>query len=118
MDDAVRLTLIRKLAASGEARLIRESAGLSLTEAGAGAKVDRITIHRWEVAKRRPRGEAALRYLDLLEEVLEALGPADRRRIRAAAGDLQRLRQRQRSGETRAREARRRADPPELSRAQ
>jgi DNA-binding transcriptional regulator YiaG len=54
---------------SGAARAIRESAGLSLSEAAAGSSVNRITIHRWETNQRRPHGEAALRYLKLLEEL-------------------------------------------------
>jgi DNA-binding transcriptional regulator YiaG len=67
--DAVRLSRIRRLAESGAARAIRESAGLSLTEAAEGAGVHRITVHRWERGSRRPRGDAALRYLDLLEQL-------------------------------------------------
>ena len=67
--DAVKLTRVRKLFESGAARAIRESADLSLTEAAAGAKVDRTTVFRWETGARRPHGEAALRYLQLLEEL-------------------------------------------------
>jgi DNA-binding transcriptional regulator YiaG len=66
---AMRLTRMRKLAESGTARVIRESAGLSLTEAAGSARVNRITIHRWETGQRRPHGDAALRYLALLEEL-------------------------------------------------
>jgi DNA-binding transcriptional regulator YiaG len=69
VDDAVKLTRMRRLADSGAARAIRESAGLSLSEASRGAGVNRITIHRWETGQRRPHGDAALRYLDLLEEL-------------------------------------------------
>jgi DNA-binding transcriptional regulator YiaG len=67
--DPIKLTRLRRLVTSGAARAIRESAGLSLTEAGAGAKVNRVTIHRWERGQRRPHGEPALRYLALLEEL-------------------------------------------------
>jgi DNA-binding transcriptional regulator YiaG len=67
--DAVRLTRLRRLVESGAARAIRESAGLSLSEASAGADVNRITIHRWERGQRKPHGDAALRYLALLEEL-------------------------------------------------
>ena len=69
MEDAVRLTRLRRLTESGAARAIRESAGLSLSEASASAKVDRTTIHRWERGQRKPHGRAALRYLALLEEL-------------------------------------------------
>jgi DNA-binding transcriptional regulator YiaG len=69
MEDAVRLTRLRRLTESGAARAIREAAGLSLSEASASAKVDRTTIHRWERGQRKPHGPAALRYLALLEEL-------------------------------------------------
>jgi DNA-binding transcriptional regulator YiaG len=67
--DAVKLTRVRRLAASGAARAIREAAGLSLTEAANSAEVHRLTIYRWEHGQRRPHGEAALRYLALLERL-------------------------------------------------
>jgi DNA-binding XRE family transcriptional regulator len=67
--DAVKLTRVRKLFESGAARAIRESAGLSYTEAAASADVDRVTIHRWEKGQRRPHGDAAIRYLALLDEL-------------------------------------------------
>jgi DNA-binding transcriptional regulator YiaG len=67
--DGVRLTLIRRLVETGAAQAMRESAGLSRAEAGASARVHPITIFRWEHGERRPHGEAALRYLDLLEEL-------------------------------------------------
>src|SRR5439155_18609294 len=65
--DGVRLTLIARLIETGAAQAMREAAGLSRAEAGASAKVHPITIFRWEHGERRPHGEAALRYLDLLE---------------------------------------------------
>jgi DNA-binding transcriptional regulator YiaG len=67
--DALQLTRIRRLCSNGAARAIREAAGLSLSEAAAGADVNRITIHRWETSERRPHGEAALRYLALLDQL-------------------------------------------------
>jgi len=66
---ALRLTLLRRLMETGAARAMREAAGLSYSEAAAGAKIDRITIFRWETHRRRPHGDAALRYLSLLEEL-------------------------------------------------
>ncbi len=54
---------------TGTARVIREAAGLSYSEAGAGSDVNRVTIYRWETGQRTPHGEAALRYLALLEEL-------------------------------------------------
>ena len=69
MVDAVRLTKLRRLVETGAARAIREAAGLSLSEASAGARVNRVTRYRWEHQQRRPHGEPALRYLALLEEL-------------------------------------------------
>jgi len=63
------LVRVRKLAETGAARAIRESNGLSLKEMGAVADVDKSTIHRWEKGSRRPRGEAASRYLAVLDEL-------------------------------------------------
>jgi DNA-binding transcriptional regulator YiaG len=67
--DALKLTRMRHLAQTGAARAMREAAGLSLTEAAASARVNRVTIHRWEHGQRRPHGEAAIRYLELLEQL-------------------------------------------------
>lgn len=65
--DPVKLATVRALAASGGARAIRQQAGLSLSEVAAACGVDQSTVHRWESAKRAPRGEAALRYASLLD---------------------------------------------------
>jgi DNA-binding transcriptional regulator YiaG len=67
--DAVKLTLIRRLCETGAARAMRQAAGLSYSEAAASARVNRVTIFRWEHGQRRPHGEAALRYLELLERL-------------------------------------------------
>jgi DNA-binding transcriptional regulator YiaG len=63
------LTKIRRLTESGVARVVRESQGLSLTEIARSAAVDRSTIWRWEHGQRRPQGDAAIRYLRVLEEL-------------------------------------------------
>ena len=65
--DPTALVRVRRLAGSGWARSARESAGLSLEEVAGPVGVDRSTIHRWETGKRRPHGEAAIRYLRVLE---------------------------------------------------
>lgn len=62
----VRLAEVRELAASGEALALRRNARLSQPEVGAVVGVPHPTISRWERGLRRPCGEAALRYLDLL----------------------------------------------------
>jgi len=46
---------------------MREDAGLSLSELAAAVQVHKVTIFRWEHGQRRPRGEAARRYLEVLD---------------------------------------------------
>jgi len=67
------LSRARSLAATGEGRRIREAARLSLTEVAAAIGVERSTLHRWEIGDRRPRGDAAVRYVELLDDLREAL---------------------------------------------
>lgn len=66
---AKELVRVRRLASTGAARAIREDAGLSLSELATAAKVHKTTIFRWETGLRRPRGDAAERYLTVLEEL-------------------------------------------------
>jgi DNA-binding transcriptional regulator YiaG len=63
------LIRVRRLAQTGAARAIRRDAGLSLAEVADEASVHRTTVFRWETGSRKPRGEAALRYLAVLEEL-------------------------------------------------
>jgi DNA-binding transcriptional regulator YiaG len=66
---AKRLSRLRRMCESGAALMIRESAGVSLAEVAEPVDVARSTISRWERSLSVPRGERALRYLDLLEEL-------------------------------------------------
>jgi transcriptional regulator with XRE-family HTH domain len=63
------LVRARRLASTGAARAIREEAGLSLAEVATAAGLHKATVYRYEHGLRRPRGEAALRYLAVLEEL-------------------------------------------------
>ena len=63
------LVRVRRLAKTGAARALREEAELSLAELARDVKVDKSTVHRWEQGLRRPRGEAARRYLAALDEL-------------------------------------------------
>lgn len=67
----VRLADMRDLAKSGEARRLRISAGLSLGEVARELRVAVPTVLRWETGERKPRGKAALRYAQLLEQLAE-----------------------------------------------
>ena len=64
-----RLTQVRRLASSGEARRLRETADLSLSEIASEVGVDTSTIHRWEKGIRRPNGDAAIKYLKVLDRL-------------------------------------------------
>jgi DNA-binding transcriptional regulator YiaG len=63
------LALVRAMTESGEAREIRQRARVSLTEMAGAVGVAPATVARWEVADRRPRGDAALRYLRVLQSL-------------------------------------------------
>ena len=67
VDDVVTLARVRNHARSGRARRARLLAGLSLSEVAGPIGVSPVTIFRWETGERRPTGEAALRYADLLD---------------------------------------------------
>jgi DNA-binding transcriptional regulator YiaG len=79
--DPIRLAKVRALAASGEARRIRERALLSCADIAGSCGVDQASVWRWEEGTRRPHGDAAIRY----GELLESLDRAASRRDAAAA---------------------------------
>jgi DNA-binding transcriptional regulator YiaG len=61
-----QLVLVRELAASGEARRIRQAAGLSQADLARACSVSAPAISRWEAGSRIPRGEAARRYAAII----------------------------------------------------
>jgi len=61
-----RLVDARTLLASGEARRIREAAGLSLENVAMEIGVSASAVYRWERGDRVPRGRAAGEYAELL----------------------------------------------------
>jgi DNA-binding transcriptional regulator YiaG len=79
--DPIRLAKVRALAKSGEARRIRERALLSCADIAGSCGVDQASVWRWEEGTRRPHGDAAIRY----GELLESLDRAASRRDAAAA---------------------------------
>lgn len=68
--DVVKLSRVRALARSGAARSIRVGAGLSLAEVAGPVGVSPSTVHRWETGERSPHGEAALRWGELLTQLI------------------------------------------------
>lgn len=67
-DELLRLANVRRLCASGEARRIRFSSGLSQAEVAATVGVSQPTVGQWErgVKPRRAAGLAYAALLDLL----------------------------------------------------
>lgn len=59
----------RSLAANGLGRAIRLAADASLSEVGEAVGVSGPTISRWENGKRRPRGDRAVRYAQVLDQL-------------------------------------------------
>ena len=66
---AHELARIRALVESGAAKSIRVSADVTTGEVARDAELDPSTIWRYENGHRRPRGDAARRYLRVLEEI-------------------------------------------------
>jgi len=64
-----RLAAVRRLCATGEARQIRESSKLSLSEVADDVAVTPTAIWGWETGSRKPRGDAALRYGEVLDSL-------------------------------------------------
>jgi DNA-binding transcriptional regulator YiaG len=67
--ELVELSGVRALARTGAARSIRLAAGLSLSEVAKSVGVTPVTVYRWEVGDRSPRGGPALRYKELLDSL-------------------------------------------------
>ena len=63
------LVRIRRLARTGDARHLRETAGLSLMELAAELHVAPSTLSRWETGKTSPRARVALRWASILSEL-------------------------------------------------
>jgi len=65
-----KLARLNRLCRSGEAREIRIRAGVSLAMVAEESGTPYAgNVSRWENAKRLPKGEAALRYLEVLDEL-------------------------------------------------
>lgn len=67
-----KVSRVRRDAATGRARAIREAAGISLREAAKAVRTTPASISRWETGKHSPGPEAALRYGALLDALAEA----------------------------------------------
>jgi len=62
----------------GRAREIRQEANVTQAEVASELGVTKAAVSAWELGRRRPRGELALRYGQLLDEIGSAfVGAAD-----------------------------------------
>lgn len=69
MTKLTELVQLRQMCESGEARHIREAAGVSQGELAQEAETTVQSVHRWETGQRTPRGDAAMRYLRVLRSL-------------------------------------------------
>ena len=60
---------VRRVARSGNARLIREACGLSASEVARELGVSPATVSRWERGERSPRGKPAEEWAALLRRL-------------------------------------------------
>lgn len=67
--DLADLLVAREATRAGRAAAIRRDAGLSQAEVAEHVGVTAAAISRWESGKRRPRGQAAIRYGRILGEL-------------------------------------------------
>ena len=65
-NDLHELSFVRGLCSSGEARTIRVTADVGLTEISDAIGVRSQTVWRWENQRRTPTGPPALRYAALM----------------------------------------------------
>lgn len=66
------LARAKRYAQTGEGRRIRLEHDLSLGELAGGVGVGITTIHRWEKGQNVPHGDAAVRWVELLEALAAA----------------------------------------------
>lgn len=72
IDEAVILARLRADMASGRAREVRVAARLSQADVAAAVGVDQTAIANWEAGRKKPRrGEAAIRYAELLRKLAD-----------------------------------------------
>lgn len=68
-EELVLLGIARRRAEDGSGRRIRETAKLSLRLIAQNIRVSEATVCRWEKGERRPRGDAAIRWAQLLDRL-------------------------------------------------
>ena len=71
---AEHVTHARRLPERTVAKAIRESVGATQQQIADELGVCRVTVARWELGQRVPRGGLRCRYIDLLDELREIGG--------------------------------------------
>ncbi|MGW1892111.1 helix-turn-helix domain-containing protein [Streptomyces sp. NPDC002004] len=69
--NVLRLADVRLAVTSGEAERLRVAAQLSIGEVARACGVDQSTVWRWERGVRKPRGEGAIAYGELIKALRE-----------------------------------------------
>lgn len=69
--EAAKITRLRRMLTSGDARTIRETAGLSVRVVADELDVHHTTVSRWETGDTTPQRGHALAYLALLEQLVD-----------------------------------------------
>jgi transcriptional regulator with XRE-family HTH domain len=80
MVNPIVLAEVRYSATSGQARVIREGAGLSLAEVAAYVHVNPATVSLWERGLAKPTGRPAVDWYELLCELCNPRSPLRRYR--------------------------------------
>ena len=70
---AEQVRAARRLPPPGIARAIRDAAGVSQQQMADELGINRVSLARWELGTRAPRGELRLRYIELLDELKDAV---------------------------------------------
>jgi DNA-binding transcriptional regulator YiaG len=70
LEEVEAVVRLRALIDSGAAQATRKAARLSLSEMARPMDVRPSTVLRWETGSRSPRGDHALRYLELLDKLM------------------------------------------------
>jgi DNA-binding XRE family transcriptional regulator len=71
--NAASIATARRLVADGGGQEIYKGARLSRRDVARHLEVDESTVYRWEKGLRTPRGPLAVRYAELLAELIEVL---------------------------------------------
>jgi len=69
-----RVRARRRVPPPAVARAVRTAAGVPQDAVADELGVHRVTVARWELGTRRPRGELAQRYADVLECLRKEIG--------------------------------------------